>query len=79
MVWANGVKNSGLVSFGIVFTICTNHFPVPKKGRQSLKLVSVGFNKWYTNFRLEHFVRKTELPGQMFHLLFNRILPKLFR
>ena len=40
MVWANGEKNSELVWFGIVFAICTNHFPVRKKGRQSLKVVS---------------------------------------
>lgn len=38
----------------------------------------MGFNKWYTNFRLEHFVRKTGLPCQMFRLLFNRIFRKLF-
>lgn len=38
----------------------------------------MGFNKWYPNFRLEHFVRKTGLPCQMFRLLFNRIFRKLF-
>lgn len=34
MVWANGVKSLGLVNFmRNRVTFCTNHFPVPKKGR----------------------------------------------
>ena len=50
MVWANGEKNSGLVSFGIVFTICTNHFPVPKSGR-----VKDGFKQMVHKFPLGTF------------------------
>ena len=49
-VWGNGTKNSALVNEfrpGIAFTICTNHFHLPKNDREGLKLVSkMALMKW---------------------------------
>ena len=55
-VWSNGKKNTNKFYSGNVFTICTNHFLLPKNSRQSLKLVpKIGLN---TNFPLEFSVRE---------------------
>ena len=53
------ISRTGEFYSGIVFTICTNQVPLPKNGRESLKVVSkMRFHQRNTHFRLEHSVRK---------------------
>ena len=60
---SNGKKNNGKFYSGIVFTICTNHWILPKNSRYSLKLFF--FSVWKVPSG------NTGLLSQMFSLLRN--------
>ena len=70
---------TGNFSCSIVFTICTNQFFQKKiiKRCKSLKLISkMGFNKFNTNFRLEHSLRRKNLRTAFLDV--PLLLPEIF-